>query len=76
MTRRGILAGIFTLAATGGALAAPPRLTVPDASPVEEVQGRGHGRRRRCWWETRRVRYRDAWGRIRERHVRHQVCNF
>ena len=74
MTRRGILAGFFGLTVAGGALAAPPRLAVPDVSPMQEVQGRG--RRRRCWWETRRVRYRDQWGRVRVRELRRQVCNF
>ena len=74
MTRRGIF-GALLLGSGGAALAAPPRLAVPEVSPVEEVQHRGRGRRR-CWWETRQVRYRDSWGRVRWRTVRRQVCNF
>ncbi|WP_165943504.1 hypothetical protein [Roseicella aquatilis] len=31
-------------------------------------------RGRRCWYEPRRIRYRDRWGRIRHRTVRQRVC--
>jgi len=31
-------------------------------------------RRGRCWNETRRVRYRDRWGRVRHRTVTERVC--
>ena len=63
----------------------PPEMTRPDEllmdefdATLEEVQygppGRGRGRRRRCWIETRRVPFRDRWGRVRYRLVERQVC--
>lgn len=37
--------------------------------------GPGRGRRgRRCWNETRNVRYRDRFGRVRVRRVTQRVC--
>jgi hypothetical protein len=31
-------------------------------------------RHRRCWYEPRRIRTRDRWGRVRHRTVRQRVC--
>lgn len=36
--------------------------------------GRNRRRRPRCWNETRNVRYRDRWGRMRTRQVTQRVC--
>ncbi len=63
----------------------PPEMTRPEEllmddmdATFEEAQygppGRGRGRRRRCWIETRRVPFRDRWGRVRTRIVEREVC--
>jgi hypothetical protein len=63
----------------------PPEMTRPEELlldemdvPLEEAQygappGRGR-RRRRCWIEARRIRFRDRWGRLRTRIVEREVC--
>lgn len=68
----------------------PPEMTRPDEllmddldapidhDGVEDIQysgppGRGRGRRR-CWIETRRLRFRDRRGRMRIRIVEREVC--
>lgn len=89
MNRRSLFAALASLAVAAPALAAMPRprlagevglndalargpLTEEDEAPaVLEAQYRRH---RRCRWETRQVRYRDRWGRLRWRMVRRQVC--
>ena len=90
MKRRGLFSAILGLGFAGGASAAMPRPVLPpeevevqdawsqdpDAQAgLQEVQYRG-GRRRRCWYETRQIRFRDRWGRWQFRTVRRQVCNF
>jgi hypothetical protein len=88
MKRRGLFAALASLAAAPAALAAMPRPRL-DWDPVEDgalsqpplresdappdVLEAQH-RRRRCRWETHRVRYRDRWGRMRWRTVRREVC--
>jgi len=61
--RRSLFLGLATL------LAAAPAAAQPGWGPPP-----GHRRRRRCWIETRQVRYRDRWGRVRWRTVEQQVC--
>ncbi|MGG5809686.1 hypothetical protein [Falsiroseomonas sp. CW058] len=66
----------FLLAGLAGALAAA--FAAPEAGAEEfreEAQyGGGRRRRRRCWIETRRVPFRDRWGRVRYRLVEREVC--
>lgn len=89
MNRRSLFAALASIAVAAPALAAMPRprlageigpddalapepLTEEDGPPaVLEAQYRRH---RRCRWETRQIRYRDRWGRLRWRMVRRQVC--
>jgi hypothetical protein len=68
MHRRGLFLGLASLAAAL-TLAAPA-----EAQPGWDGPPPGHRRRRRCWVETRQVRYRDRWGRVRWRTVQQQVC--
>ncbi len=90
MNRRGLLGALLSMGFAGTAVAAMPRLQLPEEMPtsdeltrdpmieadepdmVQDVQYRG--RHRRCRWETRQVRYRDRWGRVRFRTVRREVC--
>ncbi len=49
----------------------------PEEGSVQLAQYHGPGRYRRgqrCWNETRNVRYRDRWGRVRYRQVTQRVC--
>lgn len=58
------------------AQASPARALLPEAAPMaQEVQyyGRPH-RHRRCWVEHRRVRFRDAYGRVHVRVQPQRVC--
>jgi len=64
MDRRSLFLGLAALLVAGPAVAQPGWGPPP---------GR-HRRRRRCWVETRQVRYRDRWGRLRWRTVQQQVC--
>lgn len=64
MERRGLLfSGLAGIVAAVAAFSSPA-----------EAQPPGHRRRRRCWIETRQIRYRDRWGRVRFRTVQQQVC--
>lgn len=84
MKRRGLFASLalFGMAAPAMlALAVPAQAALPVIRPesgedpaLEEAQYRGRGRGRRCRWETRQVRVRDRWGRVRWRTVRREVC--
>lgn len=69
MERRGLLfSGLAGIVAAVTAIATPAEAQ-PGWGPPP-----GHHRRRRCWIETRQVRYRDRWGRVRWRTVQQQVC--
>ncbi|MEI6161750.1 MAG: hypothetical protein WCP77_18090 [Roseococcus sp.] len=68
MERRSLFLGLAALAAAPTATSGPAEAQPGWAPPP------GHRRRRRCWVETRQVRYRDRWGRLRRRTVRQQVC--
>ncbi len=82
MKRRGFFASIAMLGLAAPAMlaVAPParaalpamRLDQGEDPALEDVQHRG--RRRRCRWEIRQLRYRDRWGRVRWRTVRREVC--
>ena len=69
MERRGLLfSGLAGIFAAVTAMSSPAEAQ-PGWGPPP-----GHRRRRRCWIETRQIRYRDRWGRIRFRTVQQQVC--
>jgi hypothetical protein len=67
-----------------GPMPSAEALASPQAAPGEEAEGGvqlaqysasgPHRRGPRCWNETRRVRYRDRWGRTRVRTVNQRVC--
>lgn len=79
MTRNGVLGLLGAMLLGGGAQAAMPLpaasvLTAGVGEWAEQVRDRGRGQR--CFYETRRVRFIDRFGRPQLRVVQRRVCRW
>lgn len=74
MKRRGFFASLAMLGLAPPALAALPAMRPDQGEAPSPEDAQYRGRRRRCRWETRQIRYRDRFGRVRFRTVRREVC--